>query len=175
MRKGAALALFAGSPLAAVAQETFWDRPRTLQMYRAHTAENISVVYFRDGQLDQEGYYKACQLLRDTQANQAVQMDPVLLDVLCGVQGYYRAYGYKYPLVINSGYRSLKTNNALLSEGAVRNSMHRYGKAVDLKLPYISPKHLGLVGQYFHQGGVGFYEKKGFVHLDTGRLRVWHG
>lgn len=173
LKAGAAAALFQLTPLQALADNSFWDQPRQLRLYRAQTKESLDVVYFRDGQIDYDGYYKVCQLLRDTHENKAVQMDPVLLDVLCGVQGYYRAYGYNYPLVINSGFRTLKTNNSLLSEGAAKNSMHLYGKAADLSMPHITPRHLGLVGLYFRQGGVGFYERSGFVHLDTGRLRVW--
>jgi len=175
LKASAALVIFAATPLSSFADESFWARPRSLKLYRAETSEMIEVIYYKDGQLDYEGYYKVCQLLRDTHQNVAVQMDPVLLDVLCGVQGYYKAYGYDYPIVINSGFRTKKTNDALAIEGAVKNSMHLYGKAVDLRMPYITPRHLGLVGLYFKQGGVGFYENKNFVHLDTGRLRVWQG
>ncbi|MBC8737289.1 YcbK family protein [Paraburkholderia sp. UCT31] len=175
MKAGVALALMAGTPLSAVADENFWSRPRELKLYCANTREALQVVYWSDNQLNYPGYYQICQLLRDTHENKAVQMDVVLLDILRGVQGYYEAYGFQQPLVINSGFRTEKTNERLRKEGAVRNSMHLYGKAADIYMPGIPVKHLGAVGLYFRSGGVGFYEGKGFVHLDTGRLRTWRG
>ena len=174
LKAGCLLGLLAATPLSALASD-FWEQPRRLRLYRPTTRESADVVYWEGGQLNYDGYYQACCLLRDTHQNQAVQMDSTLLDVLCGVQGYYKAYGFDSPILINSGFRTVKTNNSLLSEGAAKNSMHLYGKAADIRMPNIPAKHLGQVGLYFRQGGVGFYESKNFVHLDTGRLRVWRG
>jgi uncharacterized protein YcbK (DUF882 family) len=174
LKAGMILGIAAASPLSALAAD-FWDQPRRLRLYRPDTKEQADVVYWEKGQLNYAGYYQACQLLRDIHQNQAVQMDTTLFDVLCGVQGWYRAYGFDSPLLVNSGFRTLKTNNSLLSEGAARNSMHLYGKAADIRMPNVPARHLGQVGLYFRQGGVGFYETRNFVHLDTGRLRVWRG
>jgi len=162
-------------PGLAIAEPGFWDQPRKLKLYRPQTKEYIEPVYWQNGQLNYEGYYQACQLLRDVHDKQAVQMDVVLLDILRGVQGYYQAYGFDYPLYVNSGFRTLKTNSALLTEGAAKNSMHLYGRAADIHIPNVPVKHLGAVGLYFRRGGVGFYDAKDFVHLDTGNLRVWRG
>jgi len=47
------------------------------------------------------------------------------------------------------------------------------GKAIDIRLPgvrltRVRDKALGLA-----QGGVGYYPGSDFVHVDTGRVRVW--
>ena len=174
LKAGLLMGILAATPLSALGAD-FWDQPRRLRLYRPDTHETVDAVYWERGQLNYEGYYQACQLLRDIHQDKAVQMDTTLFDVLCGVQGYYRAYGFDSPLLINSGFRTQKTNNSLRSEGAVKNSMHLYGKAADIRMPNVPAHHLGQVGLYFRQGGVGFYESRDFVHLDTGRLRVWRG
>jgi uncharacterized protein YcbK (DUF882 family) len=122
-----------------------------------------------------EQYVQLCQLLRDTHANSTVQMDVVLLNVLAGIQAFYRAYGWNEPITITSGFRTLATNKALRGEGAALNSMHLYAKAADITLPGIPVWHLGQVKQYLHAGGVGFYPSRHFVHVDTGASRSWNG
>lgn len=153
----------------------FWERPRELWLRRHLTKEEVKVTYWKDGQLLSDGYWQACSVLRDRRANVMTAIDPTLLDVLRGINGYYEAWKWRHPLVITSGYRTAKTNNALSKEGSAKNSMHLYGKAVDLYIPGIPPEHIGRLGQYLQQGGVGFYPSRGFTHLDTGRLRSWRG
>jgi uncharacterized protein YcbK (DUF882 family) len=153
----------------------FWQRPRSLRLKRQATGEYINVVYWKDGVLVPEGYWKICALMRDVRANMMTSMDPLMLDVLRGVLGYYEAWKWPHPLVVTSGYRTLATNNALSKEGAAKNSMHLYGKATDLYMPGVPAKDIGMLGLYMAQGGVGFYPGRGFTHLDTGRLRTWRG
>lgn len=152
-------------------QQEFWHRPRELWLYRQDTKENLRAVYWRDGQFSAEGYWKICALLRDVHQNVMTTMDPALLDVLRGILGYYEQWQWPYPLVVTSGFRTAKTNNA--TEGAARNSMHLYGRATDVYMPGIPVKDLGRLGMYFQRGGVGFYPDNGFVHLDTGSIRAW--
>lgn len=153
----------------------FWERPRELHLQRQNTKEHQRIVYWKDGKLDQEGYWAACNLLRDVQAGMMTYMDPVILDILRGFVGYYEAWNWNYPIIITSGYRTEKTNGKLKAEGAAKNSMHLYGRAVDLYMQKIPVAHLAQLGMHFQRGGVGFYPQRGFVHLDTGRLRTWKG
>ena len=153
----------------------FWSRPRQLWLRRSATGEESRVTYWAKGAYQVDEYVALCQVLRDVRAASTVQMDVVLLNVLAGVQAYYRAYGHDEPILVNSGFRTRATNEALRSEGAVRNSMHLYGKAADITFPGIPVWHLGRVGQYLHEGGVGFYPTKHFVHVDTGAARAWSG
>lgn len=161
-------------PLWANAQTEFWQK-RELWLYRYATKEQIRATYFADGQLVPEEFNRLCWFMRDSHVNKMVAMDQVLLDVLNGIQGFYRLNGWNYPIVLNSGYRSPETNNKLLSEGAAKNSMHLYGKAADIYMPGAPVRDVARLGLHFKQGGVGFYERKGFVHIDTGNLRTWKG
>ena len=153
----------------------FWMRPRELRLLRQGSNEQLSVVYWKDGTIVADGYWRICSLMRDVHANVMTTMDPTMLDVLRGVLGYYEAWKWPYPLVITSGYRTPRTNDRLSREGAAKNSMHLYGRAADLYMPGVPARDVGLLGMHLSQGGVGFYPSRGFTHLDTGRLRVWRG
>jgi uncharacterized protein YcbK (DUF882 family) len=107
------------------------------------------------------------------QANEAVQMSPVLLDILTGLQGYMAALGHVRPLRTNSGYRSRKTNDR--TEGAVKNSLHTQARAWDGRFEGLSADYAVGIARYLQGGGVGFYKAKNFVHVDDGRLRFWRG
>lgn len=155
----------------------FWSLPRELWLYRPAGKgqprdEQVRVVYWADGKLIPEGYIQLCQILRDVQAGQAVQFDLVTLDIARGVYGWLRANGIDKPLIINSGYRSPRTN---ANEGGVRNSLHTRAQALDLRIEGVNPETLSRFGRYLAGGGVGYYPSKGFTHLDRGRIRNWVG
>ena len=165
-----ALGLF---PAGRVLAQSFWDYPRSLWLKRPATGEEKRLVYWAQGQYLVDGYREACHMLRDVQANQTVAMDPVLLDILRGMQGWFEAAGISKPIILNSGYRSPKTNKKI--EGAARNSQHLSGKAADIVIPDVPTDYLAKLALYLQGGGVGFYPSKGFVHVDSGNLRVWKG
>lgn len=151
----------------------FWYRPRELWLRRNGTREETRLVYWKDGQLVQDGYWRACALLRDVRANMMTAVDPAILDVLRGLTGYYQAWRWPHPVVITSGYRTQRTNDALSKEGSAKNSMHLYGRAVDVVVPGVPARDVGALAMSMRQGGVGFYPSKHFTHADTGRLRTW--
>ncbi|MGH8475163.1 MAG: YcbK family protein [Methylococcales bacterium] len=74
-----------------------------------------------------------------------------------------------------SGYRSPTTNATLRKKsGRVsKNSLHRVGKAIDVRLRDISTRTLRNLAVALEQGGVGYYRKSDFVHIDTGRVGTW--
>lgn len=170
---GAALATASSLlPVPAMASG-FWEQPRKLSMYRQETGERIKdVVYWKNGKVNPVGYAQVCRILRDVKANQTVQMSPRLLDLLCAIQAWVAQYGYT-DMQINSGFRSAKTNASL--ENAARNSMHMYSCAADIVLPGLSTAYVGKLAQRYAGGGVGFYPDRGFIHVDTGRVRTWRG
>ena len=74
-----------------------------------------------------------------------------------------------------SGYRSPRTNAMLRrrSDGVAAHSLHMRGQAVDVRLPGVPTKRLQELALSLQRGGVGYYPKSDFVHLDTGRVRFW--
>lgn len=165
------LALPGGFAWAAKDDRAFWSQPRRLRLYRSQTSEWVNEVYWADGRTVDSGYVKICHLLRDVKADQTVYMDPRLLDLMRAVQGYMEHYGFTSPIMINSGYRSPLTNAR--TEGAARHSMHVKGKAVDFTMPGVPSNYLGALASHYQGGGVGFYFKSGFTHMDTGNVRYW--
>ena len=74
-----------------------------------------------------------------------------------------------------SAYRSPETNEMLRarSGGVARSSQHVLGKAIDLRLRGVETKRLRDAAIELQRGGVGYYERSDFVHIDTGRVRRW--
>lgn len=152
---------------------TFWDLPRLLHLRRASTGEVVKETYWANGKVVEPGYKKVCHLLRDVTANESIAMSLGLLDVLTGIQGWFRAYGQERLLIITSGYRSVRTNSA--TEGAAKNSLHTQGRAADITIPGVPVTYLANLGVYLRGGGVGWYPSRNFTHVDDGRIRTWKG
>jgi uncharacterized protein YcbK (DUF882 family) len=51
--------------------------------------------------------------------------------------------------------------------------MHIEGKAADIHLPGVALASLQSAALELSEGGVGYYPRSGFVHVDTGRVRRW--
>ena len=153
----------------------FWSQPRSIWMVNAQTREEVRATYFSDGTINEREYLALCNIMRDTHAGVAAYIDPVLLDIFSGTQGWFRQAGQERVLVLNSGYRTKSTNARVLKEGAARNSLHMEGRAGDIWIPDVPTDYLARLGVYLRGGGVGYYPSKRFVHVDTGGLRVWTG
>ena len=80
---------------------------------------------------------------------------------------------------IVSGYRSPAYNAKLArqSENVARNSLHQYGQAIDFSIPGIPVREVCSYTLYARNvmgfGGVGYYPRAGFVHLDSGKIKQW--
>lgn len=136
--------------------------------------EESKIAYFKDGSYQRDGYIAACNALRDTReesSKQVVQIDFILLDLVFACQEWLRLNHIVKPVHVLSGYRSQRSNSRL--EGAAKNSMHMYGKAIDIFIPGLPTEYIVKLGAWFQAGGTGWYSKSGFVHLDTGNIRHW--
>ena len=68
------------------------------------------------------------------------------------------------PVYITSGYRCSSYNSKV---GGIRNSYHCIGLAADIKVKDINLIELLEVCENIDFNGIGFYEKKNFLHLDV--------
>ena len=145
---------------------------RRLAFYHLHTHEQLSTVYFADGDYQQAGLAEINHILRDWRTDEVHGMDLGLLDFL---HDLHRRMDSSEPFHIISGYRSPKTNANLRSKGkgVAKKSLHMRGMAIDVALPDRDLRALRETALAMKHGGVGFYPKSGFIHVDTGRVRFW--
>lgn len=130
-----------------------------------------TIPFLENNKIITDGYELISRVMGDFHTLQAVPMDVNLILTLSRAQEWLKKNGYQKPIILNSGFRSISTN--AMTEGAVRNSMHLYGKAVDVVFDGLAPLSSARILRFFGATGIGVY--KNFVHADTGRLRAWYG
>lgn len=148
------------------------DAKRTLGFYNTHTNETLKVCYFDGEGYRPEALEKINFILRDFRTDEIASIDPLLLDQLFALKARIQP---RTPFHIISGYRAPATNAMLrrTTKGVARSSMHTRGRAIDIRLPGYSTSRLRKLSIALNAGGVGYYPKSNFVHLDTGPVRTW--
>lgn len=162
------------NPLPAWARYEFaGTMERSLSLLNTHTGERLKeVVYWEQGSYLPDALNHLNYVLRDHRTNDVHPIDPITLDLMAAI---FRKVGARRPFEIISGYRSPQTNRALRkkSSGVAKNSYHMKGKAIDLRLPGVPLKVVHKAALDLRMGGVGYYPKSDFVHIDSGRVRSW--
>ena len=145
---------------------------RQLSFLNLHTNEKFQIGCCPGKRYDPKTLNRLNEFLRDHRTGQVHPIDPALLDILNAVSSLTHSRG---TFQVICGYRSPQTNSMLhrTSTGVVENSLHTVGKAIDVRLNDVSTKALQRAGIALQKGGVGYYRQSDFVHLDTGRFRVW--
>lgn len=150
-------------------------RERRLRMYNTNTKESLSVVYWFNGRYSRDALRKISYFWRDHRQSQPSPVDIKLINLLWAIET--RVSKGKGIININSAYRTEKTNNILRKNGysSAKNSQHIRGGAIDFFIPGYKASHLASVARDFRAGGVGYYQKSNFIHIDTGPIRYWNG
>lgn len=145
---------------------------RTLEIINLHTDETLRCCYWADGKYDTSSLSEINHILRDHRANEVYEIDASLIDLLHALQV---TTGSKAPFHIISAYRSPQTNEKLRQQtnGVAKRSLHMQGKAIDFRLPDVELRHLRDAAISLEAGGVGFYAKSNFIHVDIGKPRSW--
>ena len=143
-----------------------------VSLYNVHTGESYKREFWANGEYDIDALEEANYFLRDHRTNDVTQIDPRLLSMLFLMS---KKVGGKQPFSVISGYRTAETNRKLarLSSYVDKNSFHIKGRAVDVRIPGIQTTRLQSAAINMRTGGVGYYEKSNFIHMDTGPHRVW--
>ena len=146
--------------------------PRTLSLRHTHTGESLSLAYANGSAYLADALARLSWFLRDFRSGESCAIDPQLLDRLHQLSGLT---GTRVPFEVISAYRSPGTNEALRRRGAgvASRSLHLEGRAIDVRLADVSLADLREAATSLRAGGVGYYPRSGFVHLDTGRTRRW--
>lgn len=164
-------ALACASPVRAFAASL---EERQIELISTHTGERLRTCFFRAGDYCRDALSSLTHLLRDHRNGQQAAIDPALFDILHEVA---LAADREPRFEVISGYRSPATNATLHehSSGVAKHSLHMDGRAIDVRLQGYGTAKLRDVALALSRGGVGYYAKSDFVHLDTGRVRTWAG
>jgi uncharacterized protein YcbK (DUF882 family) len=145
---------------------------KSLAFYNTHTGEKLKTVYWAEGNYVHGALDEINYVLRDPRSNEVHDIDTRLLDLLFDVG---QRIDTNQPFHVISGYRSAATNAFLRahSGGVAENSLHLVGKAIDIRLPGRDTRMLQKIAAALKGGGVGYYPRSDFVHVDIGRVRYW--
>jgi uncharacterized protein YcbK (DUF882 family) len=145
---------------------------RSLSLFNTHTGESLSTTYWVEGKYLSSALKDINYILRDHRCGDIKPIHTRLLDLLYVIQV---KLGTQHAFNIISGYRSPKTNALLCmnSKGVAKNSYHMSGKAVDFRLPAYPLRVMRKVAMDLQAGGVGYYPRSNFVHIDVGPVRSW--
>ena len=146
---------------------------RTVSLYNINTGELLSrFIYWQDGNYIKEALDEISYLLRDHRNDTVKPIDPLVIDQVFTLGRTFEAF---QPFEIISGYRTEETNQSLRSRSrrVAKHSLHIEGRAIDLRLPGVSTKQLRAAALSLRNGGVGYYPKRSFVHIDSGPVRNW--
>ena len=146
--------------------------PRSLSLVNVTTNEALNVTYWADGTYRREALNQLNHFLRDSKTAEQTEMDPLVFDVLWHTM---QITGYGGTVEVLSAFRSPETNAwlASVSRGVARDSQHMNGNAMDIRFPGVPVFKIRQAARSLQMGGVGFYPRSGFVHLDTGPVRYW--
>ena len=144
-----------------------------LRLFETHTNEHIAIVYkqgdrFVPGAVDELDHF-----LRDHRTGTVHHYDPRVFDLLSDLAASVGRPDAEINVVC--GYRTPWSNNFLRSRSTAvaRNSLHMQAMAIDIRIPGVSTTELRDAALKLHRGGVGYYAREQFVHVDVGRVRRW--
>jgi uncharacterized protein YcbK (DUF882 family) len=145
---------------------------RSLSFLHLHTGESLRTVYYADGRYLPSAMKQINHLLRDYRVNEVKPVSSDLLDLLFAL---HRHLGTAGPFEVLSAYRSAETNAMLSrkSRGVAKHSLHIEAKAIDIRVPGVKTSSIAQVARALESGGVGYYPRRNFVHIDVGDVRTW--
>ncbi len=144
--------------------------PRRLKLYNAHTKESFDGPYRDENGPIAAAMEDLSHLLRDHHSGRRIAVEVGVVDFLAAVLdgvGASRA-------TVLSAYRTVATNRMLAKTtfGVADNSQHIYGRALDIRLDSRLEDAMQ-AARAMGRGGVGWYPRSRFIHLDTGPVRNW--
>ena len=167
---GAAVAAAATAAIVPTRAVSF--APRSVKLYNVHTGEWLRTVYWADGHYIREAVRDINWILRDHWTDEIRPMNAGVIDIM---EMLRNRLDTSEPFLVVCGYRSAETNHrlAMHSRGVAKNSYHIKGMAIDLRTEGRSVQQLRDAALSLQAGGVGYYPRSEFVHVDCGPVRRW--
>jgi uncharacterized protein YcbK (DUF882 family) len=168
-----ALVLLTAIPAGAGSATVSAEPEYRLRLFHLHTGERIDIVYRRGDGYVPEALAQLDEYLRDHRTGDVHHYDPRVFDLLHDLNATLGRPESEIDVVC--GYRTPWSNDYLRAHGhgVAEHSLHMQAMAIDIRMPGISTSRLRDAALSLHRGGVGYYEKSEFVHVDVGRVRRW--
>jgi len=150
----------------------YGEKEKKIFMYNIHTGEFYDEVFWADGKYISENINKLNYFMRDFREDKVKPIDLKTVEAIYHVSLHTKK---NRPLILNSAYRTPKTNKKI---GGARHSQHKLAKAIDFSLDKKDHTSLYALKRFLvnnHNGGVGYYPRQGFIHVDSGHKRYWRG
>ena len=144
-----------------------------LRFFHTHTGERLDIVYREGDHYIPEALATLNHYLRDHRTGDVNEYDPRVFDLLYDVTAALGKPGAEIDVIC--GYRTPWSNEFLRarSTGVAQHSLHMQAMAIDIRVPGVATAKLRDAALALHRGGVGYYQKSDFVHVDVGRVRRW--
>jgi len=144
-----------------------------LRFFHTHTGERLDIVYRLGNRYIPDALARVDEFLRDRRTGDVHHYDPRLLDLLNDLLASVGRSGAELNVIC--GYRTPWSNNFLRTHtsGVAQNSLHMQAEAIDIRLPGLRTSLFRDAALALHRGGVGYYAKSDFIHVDVGRIRRW--
>lgn len=169
----AILVLFTGTLYAVNRDAAANPEQYRLRLYHLHTGEHIDVVYRIGNRYLPNAVAQLDHFLRDHRTGAVKDYDVKEFDLLHDLMARLGHPDGQIDIVC--GYRTPWSNNYLREHGhgVALHSQHMEAKAVDIRIPGVSTAKVRDAALILHRGGVGYYAKSDFVHVDVDRVRHW--
>jgi uncharacterized protein YcbK (DUF882 family) len=147
---------------------------KAIALQNIHTGDKLKLTYFERGRYIEDALDEISYVFRDYHNDSVHPIDPDLLDQLYDLR-LSLGINKNKPFHIVSGYRSPVTNARMRKKhaGVAKHSLHMQGRAIDIQIDGVDTRVIRNAAIAMRRGGVGYYARSGFVHLDTGRFRTW--
>lgn len=144
-----------------------------LRLFHTHTNERLDIVYREGDHYLPEAIDELEHFLRDHRTGTVHHFDPRLFDLLNDLTA--RVGRPQEEIDVVCGYRTPWSNNFLRSRSSAvaKHSLHMQAMAIDIRMPGVQTAVLRDAALSLHRGGVGYYARQQFVHVDVGRFRRW--
>jgi uncharacterized protein YcbK (DUF882 family) len=144
-----------------------------LRLFHRHTGKRLDVVYRRGNDYNPSALNQLNEYLRDHRTGDLHQYDPRVFDLLHDLT--VKLGHPNGEIEVICGYRSPWSNEFLRTHGhgVARHSLHMQAMAIDIRIPGVQTLAVRDAALAMRRGGVGYYAKSDFVHVDVGRVRRW--
>ena len=155
------------------AEELLNTQQYRLRMFHTHTGKRLDVVYRVGDRYVPEALSQLDEYLRDHRTGDVRHYDPQVFDLMHDLAARVGRPDSEIDIVC--GFRSPSSNAFLRthSQGVASHSLHMQAMAIDIRIPGVKTSDLRDAALALRRGGVGYYPKSDFLHVDVGRVRRW--